>query len=73
VRGVVAVANDSAVIVRGTTVMTAEFEPLEANHGLSAARREPRGRAADAAEADDGDVVALHGMHRRRSLYALAP
>ena len=34
VRGVIAVADDPAVIVRGTVVMTAEIESLEADHGL---------------------------------------
>ena len=62
VRRVVAVADDPAVIVRGTVMVAAEVEPFEADHRLAGACGEPCGGTADAAEADDGDVVALHGI-----------
>jgi D-aminopeptidase len=50
-------------------VVTADVEAFEPDHRVAVARREPGGGAADATEADDGEVAALHGMHRRRSLY----
>src|SRR4026209_1834759 len=51
-------------------MMTAELEAFQPDHRLAGARRGPRGRPADPAEAEERNVGAVHGMHRRRSLYA---
>ena len=61
VRRVVAVTDDAAVVVRRTAMVTSEVESFETDHGPAGPSREPRGRAADSAEPDHGEVVTLHG------------
>ena len=51
-------------------MMPTERETLDTDDRLAVAGSKPGSRATDATEADHGDVVVLHGMHRRRSLYA---
>ena len=60
--GVVAAADDAAVVVRRAVEVTAEAEPLQPQHAQPAAGREPGGRAAHSAEADDDHV----GVDARR-------
>jgi hypothetical protein len=64
VLGVVAAADDAAVVVRRAVEVTAEAEPLQADHPQTSPGGEAGGRTAHAPEADD-DHVGVEARRRR--------